>query len=78
MRATCGRGDHPRWDLQSVAALPAEDKAPIKQAFRRRGAFPGVVGCVDASLIAPKGDRKTWFMSPEGYYALNVISAIQT
>ncbi|XP_037508778.1 putative nuclease HARBI1 [Rhipicephalus sanguineus] len=31
---------------------------------------------VDASLIAiiaPKGDRKTWFMSPEGYYALNVM-----
>lgn len=54
----------------------AEDKAPIKEAFRRRGAFPGVIGCVDASLIAiiaPKGDRKTWFMSPEGYYALNVM-----
>ncbi|XP_072144281.1 putative nuclease HARBI1 [Dermacentor andersoni] len=55
----------------------AKDEA--KAAFARRGAIPGVLACVDGTLIAimtPEGlspaDTAS-FMSRKGYYALNVM-----
>ncbi|KAH7949952.1 hypothetical protein HPB49_017697 [Dermacentor silvarum] len=55
----------------------AKDEA--KAAFARRGAIPGVLACVDGTLIAvmkPEGlspaDTAS-FMSRKGYYALNVV-----
>ncbi|KAH7977552.1 hypothetical protein HPB49_002312 [Dermacentor silvarum] len=52
----------------------SEKKAAVKEGFLRRGDIPGVIGCVDGSLIAivaPKGERKAAFMCRKGYYALN-------
>ncbi|XP_070389110.1 putative nuclease HARBI1 [Dermacentor albipictus] len=54
----------------------AEEKAAVKEGFLRRGAIPGVIGCVDGSLVAivaPKGERKAAFMCRKGYYALNCM-----
>ncbi|XP_072141013.1 putative nuclease HARBI1 [Dermacentor andersoni] len=54
----------------------AEEKAAVKEGFLRRGVIPGVIGCVDGSLIAiiaPKGERKAVFMCRKGYYALNCM-----
>ncbi|KAH7948836.1 hypothetical protein HPB49_002700 [Dermacentor silvarum] len=57
--------------------LAAKDEA--KAAFARRGAIPGVLACVDGTLIAimkPEGlspaDTAS-FMSRKGYYAQNVM-----
>ncbi|XP_070383731.1 putative nuclease HARBI1 [Dermacentor albipictus] len=53
-----------------------EEKAAVKERFLRRGSTPGIVGCVDGSLIAiiaPKGERKAAFMCRKGYYALNCM-----
>lgn len=52
----------------------SEEKAAVKEGFLRRGAIPGVIGCVDGSLIAiiaPKGDKKAAYMCRKGFYALN-------
>ncbi|KAH7977634.1 hypothetical protein HPB49_003063 [Dermacentor silvarum] len=54
----------------------SKEKAAVKEGFLRRGAIPGVIGCVDGSLvaiIAPKGERKAAFMCRKGYYALNCL-----
>ncbi|XP_065303743.1 putative nuclease HARBI1 [Dermacentor albipictus] len=58
-------------------APSAKDEA--KAAFARRGAIPGVLACVDGTLIAimkPEGlspaDTAS-FVSRKGYYALNVM-----
>ncbi|XP_072145594.1 putative nuclease HARBI1 [Dermacentor andersoni] len=58
-------------------APSAKDEA--KAAFARRGAIPGVLACVDGTLIAimkPEGlspaDTAS-FMPRKGYYALNVM-----
>ncbi|KAH7967008.1 hypothetical protein HPB49_021307 [Dermacentor silvarum] len=54
----------------------SEEKAAVKEGFLRRGAIPGVIGCVDGCLIAiiaPKGERKAAFMFRKGYYALNCM-----
>ncbi|XP_065306437.1 putative nuclease HARBI1 [Dermacentor albipictus] len=54
----------------------AEEKAAVKEGSLRRGAIPGVIGCIDGSLIAiiaPKGKRKAAFMCRKGYYALNCM-----
>ncbi|KAH7985442.1 hypothetical protein HPB49_026415 [Dermacentor silvarum] len=42
----------------------------------RRSAIPGMIGCMDGSLIAiiaPKGERKAAFMCRKGYYAENCM-----
>ncbi|KAH7950062.1 hypothetical protein HPB49_019198 [Dermacentor silvarum] len=52
----------------------SEEKAAVKEGFLRRGGIPGVIGCVDGSLIAiiaPKGDNKAAYMCRKGFYALN-------
>ncbi|XP_072145398.1 putative nuclease HARBI1 [Dermacentor andersoni] len=54
----------------------SEEKAAVKEGFLRRGSIPGVIGCVDGSLIAiiaPKGEQKAAFMCRKGYYALNTM-----
>ncbi|XP_072144204.1 putative nuclease HARBI1 [Dermacentor andersoni] len=54
----------------------SEEKAAVKEGFLRRGSIPGVIGCVDGSLIAiiaPKGEQKAAFMCCKGYYALNTM-----
>ncbi|XP_072140665.1 putative nuclease HARBI1 [Dermacentor andersoni] len=54
----------------------SEEKASVKEGFLRRGSIPGVIGCVDSSLIAiiaPKGEQKAAFMYRKGYYALNTM-----
>ncbi|KAH7981085.1 hypothetical protein HPB49_021411 [Dermacentor silvarum] len=54
----------------------SEEKAAVKEGFLRRGGIPGVIGCVDGSLIAiiaPKGDNKAAYMCRKGFYALNSI-----
>ncbi|XP_072142672.1 putative nuclease HARBI1 [Dermacentor andersoni] len=54
----------------------SEEKAAVKEGFLRRGSIPGVIGCVDGSLIAiiaPKGEQKAAFMCRKGCYALNTI-----
>ncbi|KAH7965647.1 hypothetical protein HPB49_009260 [Dermacentor silvarum] len=51
----------------------AEQKAAVKEGFLRRGGLPGVIGCVDGSLItiiAPMGDKAAC-MCRKGFYALN-------
>ncbi|KAH7960929.1 hypothetical protein HPB49_025123 [Dermacentor silvarum] len=51
-----------------------EEKTAVKEGFLRRGAIPGVIGCVDGSLLAiitPKGDNKAAYMCRKGFYALN-------
>ncbi|KAL1479372.1 hypothetical protein MTO96_051899, partial [Rhipicephalus appendiculatus] len=54
-----------------------QDKAIVKRVFRRNGAFPGVIGCVDSTLIAikePECDDEAFFMNYDvGYHALNVM-----
>ncbi|KAH7970712.1 hypothetical protein HPB49_014563 [Dermacentor silvarum] len=50
----------------------SKEKAAVKERFLRRGAIPGVIGCMDGSLIAiiaPKGERMAAFMCRKGYYA---------
>ncbi|XP_037555700.2 putative nuclease HARBI1 [Dermacentor silvarum] len=52
----------------------SEEKAAVKEGFLRRGGIPGVISCVDGSLIAiiaPKGDNKASYMCRKGFYALN-------
>ncbi|KAH7986212.1 hypothetical protein HPB49_026079 [Dermacentor silvarum] len=54
----------------------SEEKAAVKEGFLRRGAIPGVIGCMDGSLIAiiaPKGERNSAFMCRKGYYAENCM-----
>ncbi|KAH7980345.1 hypothetical protein HPB49_015181 [Dermacentor silvarum] len=67
-----------RRKLVDFSLTPAA-KDEAKEAFARRGAIPGVLACVDGTLIAvmkPEGlspaDTAS-FMSRKGYYALNVI-----
>ncbi|XP_037572469.2 uncharacterized protein LOC119454979 [Dermacentor silvarum] len=67
-----------RRNLVDFSLTPAA-KDEAKAAFARRGAIPGVLACVDGTLIAvmkPEGlspaDTAS-FMSRKGYYALNVI-----
>lgn len=53
-----------------------EEKAAVKEGFLRLGAIPGVIGCIDGTLIgikAPKGPRKASFMCRKHFYALNVM-----
>ncbi|KAL1479619.1 hypothetical protein MTO96_051709 [Rhipicephalus appendiculatus] len=59
--------------------LTTAAKAEAKAAFARRGDIPGVLACVDGTLVAirkPEGlsyaDTAS-FMSRKGYYALNVM-----
>ncbi|XP_072142665.1 putative nuclease HARBI1 [Dermacentor andersoni] len=54
----------------------SEENAAVKEGFLRRGFIPGVIGCVDGSLIAiiaPKGEQKAAFMCRKGYYALTTM-----
>ncbi|XP_070386369.1 putative nuclease HARBI1 [Dermacentor albipictus] len=54
----------------------SEEKSAVKEGFLRRGSIPGLIGCVDGSLIAiiaPKGKQKAAFMCRKGYYALNTM-----
>ncbi|XP_050023121.1 putative nuclease HARBI1 [Dermacentor andersoni] len=67
-----------RRKLVDFSLTPAA-KDEAKAAFARRGAIPGVLACVDGTLIAvmkPEGlgpaDTAS-FMSRKGYYALNVM-----
>ncbi|KAL1444717.1 hypothetical protein MTO96_029642 [Rhipicephalus appendiculatus] len=56
--------------------VTTEEKAAVKEGFLRLGAIPGVIGCIDGTLIAikaPKGPRKASFMCRKGFYALNVM-----
>ncbi|KAH7959322.1 hypothetical protein HPB49_010285 [Dermacentor silvarum] len=49
----------------------SEEKAAVKEGFLRRGGIPGVIGCVDGSLIAiiaPKGDNKAAYMCRKGFF----------
>ncbi|KAH7949615.1 hypothetical protein HPB49_012758 [Dermacentor silvarum] len=76
VRATRRRGYRERRGPQQWVYFPktSEEKAAVKEGFLRRGAIPGVIGCVDGSLIsiiAPKGERKAAFMCCKSYYALN-------
>ncbi|KAH7979955.1 hypothetical protein HPB49_012182 [Dermacentor silvarum] len=64
-------------DITSVSAR--RKLYEVKAAFARRGAIPGVLACVDGTLIAiikPGGlslaDTAS-FMSRKGYYTLNVM-----
>nr|XP_054922935.1 putative nuclease HARBI1 [Dermacentor andersoni] len=48
----------------------------MKEGFLRRGSIPGVIGCVDGSLIAiiaPKGEQTAALICREGYYTLNTV-----
>ncbi|XP_049518731.1 putative nuclease HARBI1 [Dermacentor silvarum] len=57
----------------------SEEKAAVKEGFLRHGGIPGVIGCVDGSLIAiiaPKGDNKAAYMCRKGFYALNMFVSI--
>ncbi|XP_037580317.1 putative nuclease HARBI1 [Dermacentor silvarum] len=54
----------------------SEEKAAVKEGFLRRCAIPGVIGCVDGSLvaiIAAKGEHKAAFMCRKGYYARTTL-----
>ncbi|KAH7936794.1 hypothetical protein HPB49_004463 [Dermacentor silvarum] len=56
--------------------MTSEEKAAVKEGFLRRGAIPGVNGCVDGSLvaiIAPKREFKGALMCRKGYYVLNCM-----
>ncbi|XP_049522283.1 uncharacterized protein LOC125944912 isoform X1 [Dermacentor silvarum] len=67
-----------RRKLVDFSLTPAA-KDEAKAAFARRGAIPGVLACVDGTLIAimkPEGlslADTVSFMSRKGYYALNVM-----
>ncbi|XP_037505830.1 putative nuclease HARBI1 [Rhipicephalus sanguineus] len=53
-----------------------EEKEAVKEGFLRHGAIPGVIGCIDSTLIsikAPKGPRKASFMYRKHFYAPNVM-----
>ncbi|XP_070383737.1 putative nuclease HARBI1 [Dermacentor albipictus] len=53
-----------------------EEKVAVKEGFLRCGTAPGVIVCVDGSLIAiiaPKGEQKAAFMCCKGYYALKTM-----
>ncbi|KAK8780798.1 hypothetical protein V5799_017861 [Amblyomma americanum] len=54
----------------------SEEKAAAKATFRRQSTIPGVLGCVDGTLIAlkaPRGDptNSAEFWSRKGYYGQN-------
>ncbi|XP_070395530.1 putative nuclease HARBI1 [Dermacentor albipictus] len=54
----------------------AEENTAVKEGLLRRGVIPGVIGCVDCSLVAivaPKGERKAAFMCRKGCYVLNCM-----
>ncbi|XP_065297964.1 putative nuclease HARBI1 [Dermacentor albipictus] len=59
--------------------LTTADKASAKAAFVDRGCIPGVVACVDGTLIAikqPEGlspGETACFMSRKGFYAFNTM-----
>ncbi|KAL1433817.1 hypothetical protein MTO96_012157 [Rhipicephalus appendiculatus] len=60
-------------------ALTAAAKVELKVRFARRGTIPGVLACVDGTLVAiqePEGlsivDTAS-FITRKGYFALNVI-----
>ncbi|KAH7971511.1 hypothetical protein HPB49_025289 [Dermacentor silvarum] len=64
---------------EAIISVSARRKMRQRRRFARRGAIPGVLACVDGTLIAvmkPEGlspaDTAS-FMSRKGYYALNVI-----
>lgn len=65
---------------QKVAALlPDASCQRAKAAFSRRGCIPGVLACVDGTLVAIEkpqglslGDTES-YMTRKGYYALNVM-----
>ncbi|KAH7964990.1 hypothetical protein HPB49_002755 [Dermacentor silvarum] len=67
-----------RRKLVDFSLTPAA-KDEAEAAFARRGAIPGVLACVDGTLIAvmkPEGLSQAdtaSFMSRKGYYALNVM-----
>ncbi|KAL1482375.1 hypothetical protein MTO96_014778, partial [Rhipicephalus appendiculatus] len=67
-----------RRKLVDFALTPAA-KVELKAGFARRGTIPGVLACVDGTLVAiqkPEGlsiaDTAS-FMTRKGYYALNVM-----
>ncbi|KAH7953911.1 hypothetical protein HPB49_014152 [Dermacentor silvarum] len=63
VRTTRGGGNRPRRDPQNVGPLPEDvgGKGSRERRFSSTRGIPGVIGCVDGSLIAiiaPKGDNK--------------------
>ncbi|KAH7942305.1 hypothetical protein HPB49_022823 [Dermacentor silvarum] len=78
VRATRGGGNRPRRDPQQWVHFPrtSAEKAAVKEGFLRHSGIPGVIGCVDGSLlaiIAPKGDNKAAYMCRKGFYGLNSV-----
>ncbi|KAH7977907.1 hypothetical protein HPB49_003934 [Dermacentor silvarum] len=59
------------------------EKVAVKQRFLERGKLPGVVGCVDGTLIAIVRPRKMSpaeteaYWSRKGFYALNCMVEIR-
>ncbi|KAH6947847.1 hypothetical protein HPB50_021832 [Hyalomma asiaticum] len=67
-----------RKQLVHFSLMPAA-KQRAKAAFSRRGCIPGVLACVDGTLVAIEkpqglslGDTES-YMTRKGYYALNVM-----
>uniref|UniRef100_A0A023G5D7 Putative pif ele1 orf1-h 1e-40-j 4 n=1 Tax=Amblyomma triste TaxID=251400 RepID=A0A023G5D7_AMBTT len=55
-----------------------QEKAAVKEGCLRLGSIPGVVGCVDGTLVAiaaPRGNagHRAAFWSRKGYYAVNAM-----
>ncbi|KAH7954765.1 hypothetical protein HPB49_021650 [Dermacentor silvarum] len=68
VRTTRGGGNRPRRDPQKVGPLPEDvgGKGSRERRFPSTRGIPGVIGCVDGSLIAiiaPKGDNKAAYKS---------------
>ncbi|KAL1439175.1 hypothetical protein MTO96_047391 [Rhipicephalus appendiculatus] len=64
--------------LVGVGALPGDDrrKGGLEGRLPSARRHPGVIGCIDGTLIAikaPKGPRKASLMCRKGFYALNVM-----
>ncbi|KAH7970373.1 hypothetical protein HPB49_004852 [Dermacentor silvarum] len=75
-RAGTKRRGHAANPSDTTPRCTSEEKAAVKEGFLRRGTIPGVIGCIDGSLIAiiaPKGERNAAFMCRKGYYAENCM-----
>ncbi|XP_037572151.1 putative nuclease HARBI1 [Dermacentor silvarum] len=69
-------GTHNKWVHYLRAS---EEKAALKEGFLRRGGIPGIIGCVDGSLIsiiAPKGDNKAAYIAAKASMHLTACMRI--
>ncbi|XP_058974301.1 putative nuclease HARBI1 [Musca domestica] len=49
-----------------------EEKYEIKEHFLNNTGFPGVIGCIDGKIVAPRMEERFKYLNRKGFYSLNV------